>query len=81
MSNFRAITVPIAFLAALAVTVTPATPALAATWTVVSTPNATTGQNLFIGADALSTGNVWAVGRDSTGRPGVWCPPRPRPAW
>lgn len=63
MSNFRAITLPVALLAALAVVVTPATPALAATWTVVSTPNASTGQNLFIGADALSTTNIWAVGR------------------
>ncbi|HZM74496.1 MAG TPA: hypothetical protein VFC19_02155 [Candidatus Limnocylindrales bacterium] len=63
MSIFRALTMPVAILAGAAIAVTPADPALAATWTVVATPNASTGQNLFIGVDALSTTDVWAVGR------------------
>ncbi|HZN16621.1 MAG TPA: hypothetical protein VFB84_00225 [Micromonosporaceae bacterium] len=63
MSTFRPVTVPVAVLAGVAIAVAPANPALAASWSVVSTPNASTGQNLFIGVDATSTTNVWAVGR------------------
>ena len=39
---------------------TSATPALAATWSVVPTP---AGTNMFFGVDATSTTNAWAVGR------------------
>lgn len=46
-----------------AAAVVPATPALAATWSVVPTPNASTGTNMFFGVDATATTNVWAVGR------------------
>ena len=60
---FRAITMPVAVLTGMVIAVTPANPAAAATWSVVTTPNASSGQNLFIGADALSTTDVWAVGR------------------
>jgi hypothetical protein len=67
MSTFRAATTPAAILTGLVVglvaAMAPAAPALAATWSVVATPNASTGQNLFIGIDALSTTNAWAVGR------------------
>jgi hypothetical protein len=38
----------------------PAGPALAATWSVVTTP---AGTSLFFGVDATSTTNAWAVGR------------------
>jgi hypothetical protein len=41
----------------------PAGPALAATWSVASSPNASTGLNVLAGIDALATNNVWAVGR------------------
>ncbi|HEX6685794.1 MAG TPA: hypothetical protein VF062_23665 [Candidatus Limnocylindrales bacterium] len=63
MSIFRAITMPVAVLTGMVIAVAPADPALAATWSVVTSPNASTGQNLFIGVDALSTTTVWAVGR------------------
>jgi hypothetical protein len=65
MSILRGRVVPL-FLAAVAGTafaLTPATPALAATWSVVPTPNASNGLNLFAGVDALSTTDAWAVGR------------------
>ena len=64
MSNIcgRKITLPLAALVGMIIGAVPAAPALAATWPVVATPNASTGQNLFIGVDALSTNNVWAVG-------------------
>lgn len=61
MSIFRVITMPVAVVVGMAVAIIPAEPALAATWSVVTTPNASTGQNLFIGTDALSANNVWAV--------------------
>lgn len=38
----------------------PAGPALAATWSVVTTP---AGTSLFFGVDATSTTNAWAVGQ------------------
>jgi hypothetical protein len=41
----------------------PAGPALAATWSTVSSPNASTGLNVLAGIDALATNNAWAVGR------------------
>lgn len=47
----------------LVLTTALAGPARAATWSVVPTPNASTGLNLFIGVDALSTTDAWAVGR------------------
>jgi hypothetical protein len=42
--------------------VAPAGPALAATWSVVSTPNPAATANQFRGVDALSTTDAWAVG-------------------
>jgi hypothetical protein len=48
---------------AVAAAVLPASPALAATWTVVPSPNASAGLNLLFGVDAVSTTDVWAVGR------------------
>jgi len=59
----RAFTLPVAILVGVAIAVIPGNPALAATWSAVRAPNATNGQNLFIGVDALNTSNVWAVGR------------------
>jgi hypothetical protein len=41
----------------------PATPAFAATWAVVATPNASVNDNILIGTDAVAANNVWAVGR------------------
>ena len=63
MSILRVLAMPIGALAGVPIAVMPAGPALAATWSVVATPNATTAQNLFIGVDALSPAEVWAVGR------------------
>jgi hypothetical protein len=57
----------ISFLAAVlsgaAFAMVPAGSAQAATWAVVPTPNASTGLNLLIGVDALTTTDAWAVGR------------------
>jgi len=39
-----------------------ATPAFAATWTTVATPNATSNPNRFNGVAALSSASAWAVG-------------------
>jgi hypothetical protein len=44
-----------------------ATPAAAATWTAVSSPNLTQFSNVLWGADALSPSSAWAVGRAETG--------------
>jgi hypothetical protein len=44
-----------------------ASPAVAATWTAVSSPNLTQFSNVLWGADALSAGSAWAVGRAETG--------------
>jgi hypothetical protein len=65
MSILRGRIVPLflAVGAGTAFALTPATPALAATWSVVPTPNASNGLNLFAGVDALSTTDAWAVGR------------------
>jgi hypothetical protein len=52
-----------ALLAGVVAGLAPAAPAFAATWSVVNTPNDSAGDNLLIGADALSTTDVWAVGR------------------
>jgi hypothetical protein len=43
--------------------VLPAGPAHAATWSVITTPNVSTGFNLLAGVDARGTADVWAVGR------------------
>ena len=40
----------------------PASPALAAAWSVVATPNPASFDNRFNGTDALSTTDAWAVG-------------------
>jgi hypothetical protein len=37
-------------------------PAYAATWSVVATPNASTGLNVFVGVDATAPNQAWAVG-------------------
>jgi hypothetical protein len=44
-----------------------ASPAAAATWTAVSSPNLTQFSNVLWGADALSSSSAWAVGRAETG--------------
>lgn len=44
------------------VAVVPGGSAQAATWTVIPTPNASSGMNLFTGIDAGGSGDVWAVG-------------------
>jgi hypothetical protein len=44
-----------------------ATPATAATWTAVSSPNLTQFSNVLWGTDALSASSAWAVGRAETG--------------
>jgi hypothetical protein len=44
----------------------PASPALAATWTVATTPNPATLDNRFNGVDVLSTSDGWAVGSSQT---------------
>ena len=59
----RAATLTVAVVTGALIAAVPASPAFAATWSVVPTPNASTGQNLFAGVDALSTTEVWAVGR------------------
>ena len=63
ISRSRTLHIGLAVLSGTVLAVASATPALAATWSVVPTPNASTGLNLFIGVDALSTSDVWAVGR------------------
>jgi hypothetical protein len=45
-----------------AAAVVPASPAFAATWSVVTTPNATSDRNQFNGIDAVSTTDAWAAG-------------------
>jgi hypothetical protein len=45
----------------------PASPALAATWSVVPTPNATSDRNQFTAVDGLSPTAAWAVGYAETG--------------
>ncbi len=52
-----------AVLVGTATAVVPVGPAYAATWAVVPTPNVSNGLNLFIGVDASSTTDAWAVGR------------------
>jgi hypothetical protein len=44
-----------------------ASPAAAATWTAVPSPNLTQFDNVLWGADALSSSSAWAVGRADTG--------------
>jgi hypothetical protein len=44
-----------------------ASPAVAATWAVVPSPNLTQFSNVLWGVDALSSGGAWAVGRAETG--------------
>jgi hypothetical protein len=44
-----------------------ASPASAATWTAVPSPNLTQFHNVLWGADALSPSSAWAVGRADTG--------------
>ena len=44
-----------------------ASPAAAATWTAVPSPNLTQFDNVLWGADALSPASAWAVGRADTG--------------
>jgi hypothetical protein len=43
-----------------------ASPAAAATWTAVSSPNLTQFSNVLWGADALSSSSAWAVGFSSS---------------
>jgi hypothetical protein len=64
MSNrFRTVaTTPAAVLAGAVLALAPAAPASAATWSVVSTPNAGPGRNQLSGVDALSGTDAWAVG-------------------
>ncbi|MEU5877056.1 hypothetical protein [Spirillospora sp. NPDC047279] len=50
----------------LTLVMAPAASALA-TWTVVPSPNPASGDTLLLGADAISTTNVWAVGRSDGG--------------
>ena len=59
----RAVSMSLAAVGVFVVAVAPAVPAQAATWSVVRTPNASNGLNLFIGVDALSATEAWAVGR------------------
>jgi hypothetical protein len=63
IARHRTLFASLTLLPAMAVAVLPAGPAFAATWTVVSTPNASAGLNLFSGVDAVSITDVWAVGR------------------
>ena len=44
------------------VSAVPAGPAQAATWSVVATPDASAGLNVFVGVDAPGPNDVWAVG-------------------
>jgi hypothetical protein len=44
-----------------------ASPAVAATWRAVPSPNLTQFDNVLWGADALSSNSAWAVGRADTG--------------
>jgi hypothetical protein len=44
-----------------------ASPAAAATWRVVPSPNLTQFDNVLWGTDAVSSGSAWAVGRADTG--------------
>jgi len=53
-------------LLAVVLAAVPAGPAMAATWSVVPTPNANSSANRFLGADALSTSYAWAVGSAET---------------
>jgi hypothetical protein len=50
-----------------AVTLALASPAAAATWTAVPSPNLTRFDNVLWGVDALSSTSAWAVGRADTG--------------
>jgi len=47
---------------AVVMTIAQASPALAATWTVVPTPNTAGYDNRFLGVDAIGTTDAWAVG-------------------
>lgn len=58
----RAMSLSVAILVGTVITVVPGV-ASAATWSVVPSPNASTGLNLFTGVDAVSATTVWAVGR------------------
>ena len=60
ISRNRAQAVGLAVLTGTAIAVASATPALAATWSVVPTPAVASP---FNGIDALSTSSAWAVGR------------------
>lgn len=63
ISRSRMMSLSVAVLTGTVISVVPAGSAAAATWAVVPTPNASTGLNLLIGVDALSTTDAWAVGR------------------
>jgi hypothetical protein len=52
-----------AALVGAAAAIVPASPAFAATWTVVPTPNASSGDNLLTGVEVVNAGDAWAVGR------------------
>jgi hypothetical protein len=54
--------VVVAVVLGLAATAVPASPASAATWSAVATPNASGAANLFSGVDARGPNDVWAVG-------------------
>ena len=58
-TSHRAMSALAAIVVGTAVALVPASPALAATWTVVPTPASSYG---FSGVDAVDASNVWAVG-------------------
>jgi hypothetical protein len=64
-SRHRYLAILTAALTGAAVAVMPASPALAATWTVVPTPDAGVGDNHLVGVEALAANDAWAVGRAS----------------
>ena len=63
ISRGHAFSLALAVVAGAVFSVGSAPPAAAATWSVVPTPNVSSGLNLFIGVDALSPTDGWAVGR------------------
>lgn len=64
-------TVAVALLVGVGAAAVPAGPAYAATWSAVASPNGSTGANLFVGVDARSATDVWAVGRaEHSSQPG-----------
>ena len=62
MSRARLAVVSVASLASIVAALGPASPAYAATWSVVTTPNATADRNQLSGIDAVSSTDAWAAG-------------------